>query len=53
MYAHRRKMMIEDYGDVLQIHKKGKYYVCSKERLEHIDFKIVEAPRNYYNSWHC
>ena len=37
----------------LEIHKQGTRYVCSKERLEQIDFKIIEPPTKYYNNWHC
>ena len=37
----------------LQIQKQGTRYVCSKERLEQVDFSIIEAPRKYYNTWHC
>ena len=37
----------------LEIHKQGTRYVCSKERLEHIDFKLVEAPSRLYRCWHC
>ena len=37
----------------LEIHKQGTRYVGSKERLERIDFKVVEAPSKYYNNWHC
>ena len=37
----------------LEIHKQGTRYVCSKERLEHIDFKVVEAPSRLYRCWHC
>ena len=34
MYEYRRKKMVKDYGQLLEIHKKKNYYVCSKEKLE-------------------
>ena len=37
----------------LEIQKQGTRYVCSKERLEYIDFKIIEAPSKLYRCWHC
>ena len=44
---------LSKYTNWLNIHKKGNRFVCSKERLEQIDFKIIEAPSKYYNNWHC
>ena len=37
----------------LEIHKQATRYACSKERLQYIDFKIVEAPSELYRYWHC
>ena len=53
MYEYRRKKMIDNYGYTLEIHKQGNRYVCSKEKLEHIDFNRMERAENYYRSWHC
>ena len=44
---------LSKYTNWLNIHKKGNRFVCSKERLEQIDFRIIEAPSKYYNNWHC
>ena len=44
---------LSKYTNWLNIHKKGNRFVRSKERLEQIDFKIIEAPSKYYNNWHC
>ena len=52
-YEWCRNKMIEKYNYILQIHKKGNRYVCSKERLEQIDFNRMERAKNYYRSWHC
>ena len=46
MYEYRRDIMIKEYGRILNIHKKGNRYVCSKERLDVIDFDIIETCRN-------
>ena len=43
MYEYRRNKMIENYTYVLEIHKQGNRYVCSKERLEQIDFNKYET----------
>ena len=52
-YNYYRDKMVSEYGGVLHIHKNGNRYVCSKERLDQIDFNIMERPRNYDNCWHC
>ena len=52
-YNYYRDKMSSKYGGVLHIHKNGNRYVCSKERLDQIDFNIMERPRNYYYCWHC
>ena len=52
-YEWCRNKMIEKYNYILQTHKKGNRYVCSKERLEQIDFDEMEKAENYYRSWHC
>ena len=42
MYEYRRKKLIDTYGMILEIHKKGNMYVCSQERLDNIDFDMTE-----------
>ena len=53
MYEYRRNKMIKNYTYVLEIHKQRNRYVCSKERLEQIDFNIYEAPDRCYRNRHC
>ena len=47
-YVYTRKLTwfkkLSAYTNLLNIHKKGTRFVCSKERLEQIDFKIIEQP---------
>ena len=56
-YVYTRKFTwfksLSKYTNLLNIHKKGTRYVCSKERLEQIDFKIIEAPSTLHRNWHC
>ena len=47
-YDLRLDKMIKNHGDILQIHKKGNKYVCSKERLEKMDFNITKETEEYY-----
>ena len=41
------------YTNLLNIQKKGTRFVCSKERLEYIDFKTIESPSILHRNWHC
>ena len=45
MYDYRRKNMMKEYEKIVDIRKKGSKYVCSKERLDKIDFDIIETCR--------
>ena len=45
MYKYRLKNMIKEYVKILDIRKKGNKYVCSKERLDKIDFDIIQTCR--------
>ena len=45
MYKYRLKNMIKEYEKILDIRKKGNKYVCSKERLDKIDFDIIQTCR--------
>ena len=53
MYEYRRKKMIQEYENILHIQKHGKRYMCSEERLNKIDFDIMEAAKRCYRNWHC
>ena len=55
VYTHEFTWLksLNGYTNLLNIHKQGTRYVCSKERLEHIDFKVIEAPSKLYRCWHC
>ena len=41
------------YKHILEIHKKANRYVCSKERLEKANFKILEASDRFNQNLHC
>ena len=52
MYEYRRKKIIQKYDKFLEIHKKKNYYVCSREKLEIIDFNKHKAVEDYWSNMH-
>ena len=52
MYDYRRNKMIKNYKHELDIIKQRGRYVCSKERLEKIDFIKIERALNYWEYIH-
>ena len=52
MYDYRRDKMIKNYKHELDIIKQRGRYVCSKERLEKIDFIKIERALNYWGYMH-
>ena len=61
---HGRRLYFERYDDywknkmyrytnLLEIHKNANRYVCSKERLEKTNFKILEASDRFNCNLHC
>ena len=47
------KHKMSKYDNLLEIHKKANRYVCSKERLEKANFKIIEASDRFFQNLHC
>ena len=47
------KNKMHRYTKLLEIHKNANRYVCSKERLEKTNFKILEASDRFNQNLHC